>query len=63
MPSKKISYQHSPAQYDQEFIQPAGNQMPFFRQKVNPNYLIQQDKTIPINEVKDIMAKTFQKNK
>lgn len=26
--------------------------IPIFRQKVNPNYLIEQEQTIPINEVR-----------
>ncbi len=40
MHSKKISYQQSPAQYDSEYSPSPGPQVPFFRQKVNPNYLI-----------------------
>lgn len=48
MHSKMISYNQTPAEFDPNYASSFQGNMPM-RQKVNPNYLIEQEKTIPLN--------------
>ena len=65
MPSKKISYDATPE--PQEYGFPQGHPSTWtpphlqsnIRQKVNPNYLLEQERTIPIAEVRELIAQTF----
>lgn len=49
MPSKKVSYYQTPAEFDPAFTSSFNANAPTLRQKVNPNYLLEQEKTIPLN--------------
>ena len=63
MPSKKMSYNQSPGEIDPNYVDSVASNFLVPRQKVNPNYLIEQEKTIPVAEVRELMMKTFQQNR